>query len=193
MKKIMFVTLFSVFSILLKAENEFILRPAIGLNWASLSNEADLKSSARVGFQLGGDVQIGYKIYFQPGLFFTNSNMVLKSGNSFDENLGFTGFRIPVLFGFKMFDSQFERDVNVRLFTGPSAMLITSVSSENGLIEENDFEKGLFGWNFGLGFDLKSFFVDAGYEFGLNDALRVSNFNFKNNALYVNLGIRLKL
>ncbi len=193
MKKIIFLLGISFLSILTKAESDFIVRPSLGLNWASLTNESNLKSNARIGFQFGGDVQIGYKIYFQPGFFLTNSNMAIKSGNSFSQDLSYTGFRIPVLFGFKMFDSQFERDVNVRFFTGSSAILITSLKSNASFINKDEFQKGLFGWNAGIGFDLKNFFIDGGYEFGLNDALRIADVNYKNNALYINLGFRLKL
>lgn len=192
MKKVIFLAIMSVVSILVNADSGMIIRPSLGLNWASLTNESNLKSNARIGFQFGGDIQYGYKVFFQPGIFLTNSNMVLKSGNSFSQDLSYTGFRVPLLFGFKMFDSQFERDVNVRFFTGPSAILITSLKT-NSAINKDDFQKGLFGWNAGIGFDIKNFFIDGGYEFGLNDALRIADVNFKNNALYVNFGLRLKL
>ena len=67
-KSLLTLTLLLGVVVFLQAQVE--IKPTFGLNFSKLTDEPEnFDQSARVGYQLGGTVEIGKKLYFEPGIF----------------------------------------------------------------------------------------------------------------------------
>ena len=173
---------------------QFSIRPQIGYNASNLTQSfKDISFTNDNGFQFGVDMQIGSKLYFQPGIMWESANNELKdvvdgNNNSFRVNR----VRVPVMLGYKFFGPDTEGIVDFRIFTGPNASFIVNKDlKQSALINDNDFKNAIYGWNFGAGIDIAIVFVDLGYSFGLSEVFENVDSGPRNNLFYVNGGIRI--
>ncbi len=199
MKKLLFflVILLAGQTILL---GQFELRPTLGITRSALKDFSEVDIKSEVGYTFGVDIMFGSRVYLQSGLHYESNKNKLYPDSGGSSTLKVSKVRIPLLVGYKLFDSNTDHFFNVRANTGPSVSFVTSVDDgESALaIKKDDFNSSVFGWNAGVGVDILVFFVDINYQFGLSDVFEdnhiqgVEGQNSKNNIFYLNAGLRLK-
>jgi len=197
MKKTIFIFLLSMGAVLmLQAQIE--LKPTFGFNLSRLSNEPETFSqSARIGYQLGGSLQFGKKLYFEPGIFWVKNSteLVHASQKDFSFKNDLNLIRIPVFVGYQIIGGDKVNIFGLRVFGGPTGSWVTKVSNDN--LKKEDFNNFLWGIDAGAGIDVWLIFLDIGHEWGLNkvfkDEANVGDFkDSKNHAWWWNLGIRIR-
>ena len=170
------------------------LRPQAGFNASSLTKDFDGDDfEDKWGFQFGADLQIGNRLYFQPGILWESATNELKQEIQ-DDNNEFTinRIRIPVMAGYKLFGETTNRLLDIRVFTGPNiAFVVDKDLGDDPLFQDNDFKDSAWGWNLGMGVDLAFIFVDVGYQFGLSEVFENASKDIRNNLFYANAGLRI--
>ncbi len=181
------------------AQAQLTIRPQVGVNSSSLSSDDELVDfNAGTGFQVGVDFQIGNKVYFQPGiqLEFLKNRVEFGNGAAIEESdYDRTGIRVPLMIGFRAVEDP-DSDLNLRLFTGPNALLQLSQDSDEGIfddVDDDDLKDLVFGWNVGAGVDFSILFFDIGYQFGISEIFDDADSAPRNNLFYGNLGLRINL
>jgi len=172
------------------------IKPTIGLNVSKLNDEPEsFSQSARVGYQLGGSLQLGKKLYFEPGIFWTKlgSEMVHANESDLDFKTDISAIRIPVFVGYQIIGGDEENIFGLRVFGGPTGSWVTKVSANDTDLEKEDFNNFLWGVDVGAGVDVWLLFLDMGYEWGLNDVFKDDPNHGKNRAWWANLGIRIRI
>ncbi len=169
------------------------IRPQMGFNSSTLTNSLESAVfSDQVGFQFGVDVQMGNKLYLQPGIHWESAKNELKERIDGDvSEISVDRIRIPVMLGYRLLS---ERGglLDVRIFTGPNAAFAVSKNvKESPLISEGELKNAVYGWNVGFGADLAIVFIDAGYMFGLSEVFDGMASDVRNNLFYVNAGLRI--
>ena len=181
-------------AVLLQAQIE--IKPTIGLNVSRLSDEPEsFSQSARPGFQIGGSLQFGKKLYLEPGIFWTQmgSDLVHASENVQDYKMDISGIRIPVFVGYQIIGGDEENIFGLRVFGGPSGSWVTKVSANDNDLEKEDFNNFLWGVDVGAGVDVWLLFLDIGSEWGLNNVFKDDPNNAKNHAWWINIGARIRI
>ena len=196
MKKAIF-TLAFVIGVAFMLQAQFEIKPTIGFNFSKLSTEPEgFDQSARVGYQLGGSIQFGKKLYFEPGIFWVNMSSELVHADIKDLNYktDISGMKIPVFIGYQIIGGDDENILGLRVFGGPSMSWITSVKGDGDKLEKDDFNSLLWGVDAGVGVDVWLLFLDVGYEWGLTKVFKGEGVNdVKNNTIWINLGMRFRL
>lgn len=185
------VCLFALVFVSSSAIAQFSIRPQVGVNFTSFSEELlDANWSSNVGYQIGADVQIGKKVYVQPGLNYQVSRLTFEGA----EEVQFTSSRlnIPVLVGLKLFEEN-SSAFGARLFTGPNIALHTSEDIDDALqgLASEDFNTAQFSGLAGAGLDIGILFVDLVYKFGVSSYIDTGNQDTRVNVFMLNAGIRL--
>ena len=169
------------------------LRPQAGFNSSNLTKDLErAEFSDQLGFQFGVDLQMGNKFYIQPGIFWeSNKNELKERIDDRTAELTVSRIRIPVMLGYRLISDE-ASTIDARIFTGPNASFTVSKNlDETSLLSKDDFKGAIYGWNMGIGVDIAIFFVDAGYQFGLNEVFEDVASSARNNLAYVNAGLRL--
>ena len=93
-----------IFSFVVLGGNSFAqleLKPAAGVNFSNFSKDPESgESSADVGWQLGGTISTGQKLYFEGGLFWVNKSTEFKETQRIIHSAHELGdIRVPVMVG----------------------------------------------------------------------------------------------
>lgn len=100
--------------------------------------------------------------------------------------------RVPLMLGYKLIGPDVGGLIDARIFTGPNASFVINKDlKQTSLINKNDFQNAVYGWNIGAGFDIAIVFVDLGYSFGLSELFENAASDARNNLFYVNAGLRI--
>ncbi|MBT3243912.1 MAG: PorT family protein [Bacteroidetes bacterium] len=211
MKKIVQIFVIALLPMGLFAQGPISFGPKIGWNTTQLSTDYhDYVNQLKNGFQGGLFFSIYMdKIYVQPEVYFSLKRGLLDTtiGDPSDpygslnvsQSISLTTIDIPMLLGYKLLDLKLAR---LRVWGGPVASYVINKSYElslNGLdnsemITKEDFKDATWGFQLGAGVDLLFLTFDVGYEFGLENFMRVSSlddFSLKNNLFYCSIGWRL--
>lgn len=193
----LFLLVFACFG-LPQLQGQISVRPYAGLNSSSIQGEpADIIDFDNgTGFQVGVDVQLGRRLYIQPGvqLEFLKNNATLRTAVDTEGSLNRTGLRIPLMVGYRLFSENSDAGFNLRFFTGPNAFLQLSTSSDDDLnLNDSALSDVIWGWNAGAGLDISIFFIDVGYQAGISDLSDDTQMatQARNNVFYGNAGLRL--
>lgn len=169
------------------------LKPAVGINFTDFSKDpgsGEFKS--KVGWQIGGSVAFGKKVYIEPGLFYGKKSSEYQTSGGSSSNIDFdlSGIRIPVAVGFNLLGTD-KSTVGLRAFGGASAFILTSVKD----LDKDDFKSATWGVFAGAGLDFTMFFLEASYEWSLTDISDdISNIDVgKTRSIFVQAGIRIAL
>jgi len=191
MKKLLVLVLFCSISINLLSQT-FVIKPAIGINVADFSKDpAGGTVTGKLGWQIGGSIAFGKKFYVEPGVFYGGQSTRYSSSNAiYDTTFGLNGIRIPVAIGYNFMGIK-KGILNIRVFVGGSANILTSVSDGN----KSDYTSPTWGVFTGLGVDIFMFFIDLKYEWSLTNVQNeVSQFDLgKSRTFYVNFGFRIPI
>ncbi|MCF8239340.1 MAG: PorT family protein [Saprospiraceae bacterium] len=179
---------------------QFELRPTLGITRSAIKDFKEVDFKSEMGFSFGVDLLFGDRMYLQPGVHYETTKNSLHPDAGGSSTLKVSKVRIPLLVGFKLFDTSSDNLINVRAFTGPNMSLVTSTDDGDSplAIRSEDLKTATFGWNAGVGVDFLLFFVDLNYQFGLSDFFDDNNIqgiegqNSKNNIFYLNAGLKLK-
>jgi hypothetical protein len=183
-----------VFSFLFLAGNTYAqleIKPAIGINATNFSEDpVNGETSANIGWQLGGTVSFGDKLYGEGGIFWTyKSNEYKSDADTMTFNTEMNGINIPVMVGYHLLGKG-SGAFGLRAFGGASVLILTKVDALD--LTKDDFNKASWGVFLGAGLDFSILFLDVKYEWALTDVSSVSSFNVgKATALFINAGVRL--
>ncbi len=116
----------------------------------------------------------------------------MQTGNY---RVAFTNVDVPLLFGTKLLGNR----TNFRVFAGPMASFNISGKGLEDVVDENQsaedyYEKTVWGFQAGAGFDLGALTFDARYERGLSAAANLERANLGKPAtglFQFTLGIKL--
>jgi hypothetical protein len=188
MKKI--ATIIILLATVGSAFSQSAIKPGIGVNFTSISGTGD-DVSGKMGWQVGGSVEFGEKLYFEPGIFYMTENAeatTVDNGVNTFTDAKFSGLRIPLAVGLNVLGNT-ESAFGLRVFGGGSAFLLTSVS--DGL-NKNDFSSPEWGVFAGVGLDLALFYLDWSYQWSVTNVQKdVTDIDFgKTNGIFLTAGLR---
>ena len=166
------------------------IKPGIGVNFTSITGTGD-DVSGKMGWQIGGSVELGKKLYFEPGIFYMTENAeatTIDNGVSTFTDAKFTGLRVPLAVGLDVLGNT-ESTFGLRVFGGGSAFLLTGVS--DGL-DKKDFSSPEWGVFAGVGLDLAIFYLDWSYQWSVTNVQKnVTDIDFgKSNGIFLTAGLR---
>lgn len=193
MKKYLIASICGVFS-LAAAKAQVAIKPALGVNVTDFSKSpATGDYKGRVGYQIGGSVAIGKKVYFEPGLFYVKktTEYVPEGTTNFDDlKYDISGFRVPLTVGFNLVGNS-ASTFGLRGFGGVSAFFLSDIKN----LDKDDFNKASWGTYLGLGVDIAFLFAEASYEWSLTNIQKnVEDIDVgKSRSLFVNAGVRLPI
>jgi len=175
------------------AQAQIVIKPGAGVNFTDLSKDpTNGQYKARVGWQIGGSVMLALKkVYLEPGVFYVQKSTKFESTGSSVSDIDFniSGIRVPVTIGVNLLDA--KSTVNVRIFGGGSAFILTNTKN----IDKDRLKNADWGVYAGAGLDISMFFLDAAYEWSLtNLSDDIDNVNVgKTRSIFVQAGFRIKL
>jgi hypothetical protein len=158
------------------AQAQLQVNPQLGITLTDLTNDQPgVESKAAVGFQLGADLRVGGRFYFQPGAHFGRSATTVKYAFSdttvIEDNLIRTTLKAKALVGFNLIHSDAFK---LRVNAGPTYEVLLSVDSKDDEIEFNkdDYNAGSFNMDAGVGVDLAILTAETGISYGLSNAYK---------------------
>jgi hypothetical protein len=193
LKKIILASLASTCFALVSSA-QIAIKPAIGINATDFSKDPSSgEFKGRVGYQIGGTVAIGKKVYFEPGIFYVKKTTeYVDEGTTGieDQDFNISGIRVPLTIGFNLLGNQ-SSVVGLRGFGGLSAFFLTDIKD----LDKDDFKSASWGTYLGLGVDITILFVEASYEWSLSELSKdVENIDVgKSRSLFVHAGVRIPI
>ncbi len=169
------------------------IKPAIGFNVTDFSKAPPGgESKGKVGFQIGGSLLLGNKVYFEPGIFYSRKSSQYSTQNTPADKvkLNIGGLYVPLAVGVNLLGDE-TTFANVHVLGGFSGFFITDVSNGN----KSDYKSPTYGTFAGLGADISIFFVDLKYEWSLTNVQKdISDIDVgKSRTFFINAGLKLKL
>lgn len=192
MKKITLLVISTLFSIGVFAQPIFDLGIKAGVNNSKVTaNLSDFTSESIVKAHIGAFMRVGIgRVYLQPEAYFSskggkiNSNL-LDITTKFD----FNNIDVPILLGVKLIEGGAG---NVRIMAGPVFSYMTSNDVIGDIrFTRQYFEDNYYGYQYGIGVDLWSFFLDARIEKGANEIYVHPDLSSKNSTFMVTLGFKI--
>ena len=168
------------------------LKPALGLTFSGVSKDpATGTTTAQPGWQLGGTVLFGERLYLEGGAFYAtkSTDITAATASGSIDFKGVSGFRIPVMVGYHLVGRE-HGSFAVRGFGGAAAFLVTSVDAQG--LSKSDFESPTYGVFLGAGVDFLFLFADLKYEWSLTDLGKTFDVG-QSRSLYLNVGMKLLL
>lgn len=172
----------------------------IGPNLSTHAVEGDeLNASNRFGYQLGGLLRYGDRVYLQSGLtYFSMSSRlsypipipVPSPGAPVEvaDRVNVRYLQLPVLAGVRFYQQR-RRDLGLRLQAGPAISMLMGVNDNELQLSSNDYRNLWLGAQAGLGMDVWFFTLDLGYQWGLSNAFSRENYDGRYRMTTLSLGI----
>lgn len=172
---------------------QIAIKPAVGINLTDFSKDPNTgKYKSKVGYQFGGSVAIGKRVYIEPGFYWVKktTEFVTENTNQQDIRYDISGIRVPVTVGFNLLGSE-KSIIALRAFGGASAFMLTNTKN----LDKDDLKSASWGVFAGAGLDLSIIFVEAKYEWSLTNITKdISQVDIgKSRSVFVNAGIRIAL
>ena len=166
----------------------------VGTNLSTYAVEtAQPETSARFGYQFGAYFRYGGRLYLQSGLSWYRVSVKLSEALPTFTNEGRVGvnlIQIPLLAGLNVYRDE-QKGRTFRIQAGPAASVLTGVNENDLQLSGDDFTNLWFGALAGVGVDVWILTLDAGYQWGLNDAFSGDAANGNYRMATFSLGIRL--
>ncbi len=173
---------------------QIAIKPAIGVNATDFSKDPSSgEFKGRIGYQIGGTVAIGKKVYFEPGIFYVKKTTEYVNENTTgleDQDFNISGIRVPLTVGFNLLGNQ-SSVVGLRGFGGVSAFFLADIKD----LDKDDFNTASWGTYLGLGVDFTIVFVEASYEWSLTNLQKdIEDVDIgKSRSLFVHAGVRIPI
>jgi hypothetical protein len=170
MKK-MFFTLSVLMFAVIAGFSQVTFKPALGMSFNNFSDESNGESKAKIGAQIGAGLAFGKKFYIEPGVYYATKSTEFTIINDpvvpdFDAII--KGIRVPVAIGFGLLGNE-KSFITLRAFGGASGFFVTGTGDD---LDKDNVESPTWGAFAGAGFDFWIAFVEASYEWSLNNSLR---------------------
>ena len=129
---------FSLIIFVNQSYSQMEIKPAIGINFTGFSQDPEnATSSAQLGWQLGGTVSFGDKLYGEGGIFWTyKANDISEMDTNITLSTSLSGIRIPIIVGYHLIGNESSL-VGLRAFGGASITIISNVDAED--LSKDDF------------------------------------------------------
>lgn len=172
---------------------QITIKPSIGLNFTDFSKDQNTgKFKSKLGYQVGGSVAIGKKVYIEPGIFYVrkSTQFVEEGANPDNIDYNISGIRIPLSIGASFIGNQ-ESPIGIRGFAGGSAFILTRIED----FDKEDFKSASWGAFAGIGVDISMLFIEAKYEWSLTNIQKdITTIDVgKSRSIFVNAGVRVPL
>ncbi|HLF63937.1 MAG TPA: outer membrane beta-barrel protein [Saprospiraceae bacterium] len=173
---------------------QFQINPQIGVNYTDVDVElSDIgvnpKTHSKAGVLAGVDLRLGTKVYVQPGLFVIGSKIGYNFGTDEYEITRY-GAKLKALLGLKLIDSAFR----LRVMGGPSYDFQLGLNGDdNPYFDKEDFKKGIFNIDAGVGIDVLFLTAELGYSWAFTETFDENFFDNKPRyeSIYFTVGIVL--
>ena len=188
MKKAFILTLASLLINLISFA-QLSIRGHLGINSQKIDFETihgQLKGST--GLSIGLDAQLGNRVYFQPGINYSAKKFKIDGAGVISANK----INAPVIFGLRLFKSKSAFSNNIRFFAGPNFSTTISENFSSAITDLNKYDLKDFNLDAiaGVGVDIRIFFIDLGYKYGLTNFISKNGKSTPLNSYLVNLGVR---
>jgi len=188
MKKSLLITL-ACLTISLSNYAQLAFRGHIGVNTPNIDYETiQGQIKGTTGFSFGIDAQFGNRLYFQPGINYTGKKFKIDGVGDITANK----INVPVLVGLRLVKPKSSFSNNVRIFFGPNLSTTVSERIADAItgVNKEDIKNFNFAAIAGVGLDLRVFFLDLGYKYGLSDFINKNGTATPLNGFNVNAGLR---
>jgi len=163
-----------------------------GMNVSKLNTKELFSSDNKAGYFGGVWLRVGGAgIHFQPELYVSGKSSNLKSNTGETNKVTFTSLDLPLLVGTKFG----ILGTGFRVNTGPVVSFIIddkqSFSDASSQVFKGKFKGQNFAWQFGAGFDISKFSIDARYELGLSNISKDGYPSTKLNLFMIGVGYQI--
>lgn len=168
------------------------LKGIAGLNFSSFSGSG-VDAEAKAGYQFGAGLLFGEKFYVEPSLQIVRKSTDFINKNSDIDKIEFSQnfVKVPVHFGYHLLGAE-DKPLALRIFAGPSASIAGKIQKGEDQISKDDINNILWAADAGVGLDILFLFVEASYEYALNDFFKGdTNLDAKHLGFVVNAGIHI--
>lgn len=153
---------------------------------ASVQDFFKNNSSNRTGYVVGAYARIGRKLFIQPEILLSSKGgtfEIFKNGSTTPVNVDvkFSQIDIPVLIGLKLGPLRLNAGPMASLNVGQGNQLGDALKAYSTQNINKTIEQATFGYQAGIGIDIRSFNLDLRYEGGLSN---ISQLNLQNNAQF---------
>lgn len=195
MKKLIFVSLFSLLLIGVKAQSDFFdLGLKVGLNNSELSlSKSGYNDETINSYNFGAFARLNFgRIYLQPEAYYSSKGgeigtVGLSTLNEFDLKT----VDIPVLLGVKVINKE---AINLRVMGGPMFSYVTDkgYKGDDDIFTMDDVKDSFLGWQVGAGVDFLMFTFDVRMESSSSGVIDIPTFDdSKSKSFILSLGIKL--
>jgi len=192
MKTIAIIIVLMIFSVTGFSQPVFDLGLKAGINNSKVTaNLNEFTSESIVKAHIGAFARLGIgRVYIQPEAYFSSkggeiNSSLLDMATKFD----FNNVDVPLLLGVKVIDGE---NANIRLMAGPVFSFLTSndVTGDQRFTVQY-FKDNYFGYQYGIGLDLWSLFLDLRMEHGSNNLYVHPDLRTKNSTFMVTAGFKI--
>ena len=163
-----------------------------GVNFSKISLDVDDYSSESVTkSHIGVFGRVGWDRFFiQPELYFSGKGGDVTSDiTNTISSFNYKTFDVPILLGFRIIKGE---ALDLHVIGGPVYNNITKDDVSGGVIfDESYYTKHYMGIQYGVGFDVLFFTIDARIENGLGKFYTQNGNSAKNNAYMLSVGIKI--
>lgn len=143
-------------------------------------------STNKTGYVVGAYARIGRKLFIQPEVLLSSKGgtfEIFKDGSTTPVNVDvkFSQIDIPVLIGLKLGPLRFNAGPMASLNIAQGSQLGDALKVYTSQNINKTIEQATFGFQAGVGLDIRSFNIDLRYESGLSN---ISQLNLQNNAQF---------
>jgi len=177
---------FGLISMTSIASAQIKVGPAIGVNFANIAGDETSDNAMKLGFHVGGVVQINISDNFAvaPGALYSMKGA--QSSDNSDIKVKLDYIEIPI-------NAKYITESGFNVFAGPYLGLLLSAKGTDGTtdVDIKDFMQSMdFGINAGLGYDLESGLgISAQYGLGLANILKDAG-DFSNTNAVIAIMVR---
>lgn len=194
MKRNIITVFLVVLSTSLMAQPTFNLGLKAGLNNSKVTfdvKEMDAESITK--YHIGAFTRLGFnRVYLQPEAYYSAKGgewegTLLDQLSTFD----YGTLDIPLLLGLKVLDGE---NANLRIMAGPVFSILTHKKiSGDDLLDTRYYKDNYLAFQYGLGIDLWSFFLDLKMENSTSDIYQQSdpNLDGKNKTFMISVGYKI--
>ena len=180
------------------------LRLGGGYSGSKVDSDGSDNWKGRAGYQYGLEVLLGNRFFVKPGIYMQIRNLDYSTtgvgpdgvtpGITTQSRYTSKALRIPIMAGLRLMKPEDERDFNLYLLGGPTALIGLSAKTGDNTL---NFTTRSTQWylGFGLGAEYRFLFLDAGYDVGMSNAFKGDgvNTNPRINNSYITAGLRFLL
>lgn len=165
-----------------------------GANISNYTMQAgEVEAEGRLGYQVGAFLRYGGRLYLQSGLTFFSLNSSLRDltpglGLNNQDKVNTRILQLPVMAGLNLLNFR-RQTAKLHLRAGPAFSMLTSVKENDLGMTKDDFQNIWLNAVVEAGVEVWFFTLDAGYQWGLNNAFS-NRVDGRKNMATLSLGLK---